>query len=87
MSDLNIALDRIAAGPEPGILYTPSKRGGSSRWCGQVLTDVCGMSEPSAAQLVRAWIKNGLLKETKYHHPELRRDVPGVVVNNALRPT
>jgi hypothetical protein len=84
---LNTALDQIAAGPTPGILYSPSKRGGSSRWCGQVLMDVADMEEPRARQSVAQWLESGLLHKTTFHHPELRRDVPGVLVDNAKRPT
>lgn len=85
--DLNAVLDRIGTGPVPGVLYTASKRGGSSRWCGQVLVDYCGMDEAQARQIVAAWIKSELLAETTYRSPETRRDVKGVVVNNSKRPS
>lgn len=84
---LNAALDQIAAGPTPGVLYSPTKRGGSSRWCGQVLVDMAEMDEPRARQIVAQWLDTGLLHKTTFHHPDLRRDVPGVVVDNAKRPT
>ena len=82
----NAVLEQIAAGPTPGILYAPNKRGGSSRWCGQVLMDVAQIEEPRAKQIVLQWLESGLLVKTTYSHPELRRDVPGVVVDNAKRP-
>lgn len=84
---LNLVLDKIAAGPTPGVLYTPSKRGGSSRWCGQPLIDETDIEEARAAVIIAQWFKNGLLQRTEYRHPELRREVPGVLVNDALRPT
>lgn len=84
---LNQVLDQIAAGPTPGVLYTPSKRGGSSRWCGQVLIDMAEMEEPRAKQIIAQWFESGLLQKTAYDHPELRRSVPGVVVDNAKRPS
>lgn len=84
---LNRALNKIAAGPTPGVLYAPSKRGGSSRWCGQVIMDEAEIDEARASLIVSQWLKNGLLKRTEYRHPELRRDVPGVLVNDDLRPT
>jgi hypothetical protein len=84
---LNTVLDQIAAGPSPGILYSPTKRGGSSRWCGQVLMDEAEMEEARAKQIIAQWIESGLLHKTTFHHPELRRDVPGVLVDNAKRPT
>lgn len=86
-ADLNAVLDRIGAGASPGILYTASKRGGSSRWCGQVLMDVCGVDEAQARQIVAQWLKSGLLTETSYHNPDTRRDMKGVVVDNSKRPT
>lgn len=84
---LNQVLDQIGAGPSPGVLYTPSKRGGSSRWCGQVLMDMAAMEELCAKQIIGQWFETGLLKKTAYDHPELRRSVPGVVVDNSKRPT
>ena len=84
---LNQVLDQIAAGPTPGILYAPSKRGGSSRWCGQVLLDMTEMEEPRARQIIAQWLESGLLHKTAFDHPELRRSVPGVLVDNAKRPT
>jgi hypothetical protein len=84
---LNQVLDQIGAGPSPGILYSPSKRGGSSRWCGQVLMDMAHMEEPRAKQIITQWVGSGLLHKTTYDHPELRRSVPGVVVDNSKRPT
>lgn len=86
ISDLNIILDQIAAGPSPGILYSPSKRGGSARWCGTVAMEVLELTEGQANALVRQWLRSGLLTETKYRHEGLRRDVPGVLVDNAKRP-
>lgn len=86
VATLNSVLDQIAAGPTPGVLYSPNKRGGSSRWCGQVLMDMASMEEPRAKEIISQWLKSELLHATTFHHPELRRDVPGVVVDNAKRP-
>jgi hypothetical protein len=83
---LNAVLDQIAAGPQPGHMFTPTKRGGSDRWCGQVVMDALDMDEPQAKQIIGRWFKSGLLVQTKYHHPELRREVPGVVVDSSKRP-
>jgi hypothetical protein len=84
---LNQVLDQISAGPTPGVLYTPSKRGGSTRWCGQVLMDMADMEELRAKQIIAQWFDSGLLKKSAYDHPELRRSVPGVLVDGAKRPT
>jgi len=83
----NAALDKIDAGPEPNTYYTPSKRGGSTRWCGGVLVEMFDMQEAQAAQIIKQWLDMGVLKQGKYHHPDLRREVPSVRVNDAKRPT
>lgn len=86
-ADLNAALDRIAEGPAPGVLYTASKRGGADRWAGGVLMDAAGIGEDQARLLLSAWVRNGLLVEVRFRHPEARRDMVGVRVVDAKRPT
>jgi hypothetical protein len=49
--------------------------------------DEAEMEEARAKQIIAQWIESGLLHKTTFHHPELRRDVPGVLVDNAKRPT
>jgi hypothetical protein len=49
--------------------------------------DVADMDEPRARQIVAQWLESGLLHKRTFHHPELRRDVPGVLVDNAKRPS
>jgi hypothetical protein len=87
-SELNAALDAIRDGPEPGVLYTATKRGQSSdRWCGHVLCQMFDTSEKAAAKMIGAWLKSGTLQTTEYRHPKFRKVVPGVVVNDTLRPS
>jgi hypothetical protein len=87
-NELNTALDAIKAGPEPGVLYTPSKRGQSSdRWCGNVLCEMFSVTEKQAAKMINDWIKSGLLYVTQYRHPKFRKNIPGITVNDAHRPT
>jgi RecA-family ATPase len=83
----NKALDRIDAGMEPGIYYAPSKRGGSSRWCGTVLMDLFEIPEAQAASIVLKWIDTGTLVKGTFEHPHLRRQVPSVRVDDAKRPS
>lgn len=86
--DLNAALDAISAGPSPGVLYTPSKRGQSSdRWCGNVLRQMFDTSEKQAGKMIKDWLKSGTLQVTEYRHPKFRKIVAGVTVNDTLRPT
>ena len=45
----NAALDRIAAGPEPGLAYTAHSGGrGGERWAGHVLIEAFGLSDAEA---------------------------------------
>lgn len=84
---LNRALDRIAVGPAPGVLYAASQRGGSDRWAGSAIMVEAECGEDQARQLVAAWVRNGLLVVTTFRHPQARRDMQGVRVNDAKRPT
>jgi hypothetical protein len=85
--DLNEALDIIAAGPEPGALFSPARQGKAARWVGDVLVDQLGLTEDQARELVAAWIKNGLLMKQKYHDPAQRKERTGVIVVDHLRPS
>lgn len=85
--DTNKALDRIAEGPSPGILYTASRKGASGRWAGKVLYEVLGVNDEQAKRMIDQWIQSGLLEETDYIHPEWRRSAKGVRVNDEKRPT
>lgn len=87
-TELNTALDAIQAGPTPGVLYSPSKRGQSSdRWCGNVLCEMFSVTEKQATKMINDWVKSGLLYVTQYRHPKFRKSIPGVAVNNAHRPS
>ena len=70
------------------MLYTATKRGQSSdRWCGNVLCQMFHTSEKQAAKMVNDWLKSGTLRVTEYRHPKFRKTVPGVIVNDSLRPS
>jgi hypothetical protein len=83
---LNEVLDTIAKGPEPGVLFNATRRGGSTRWAGQVIVRMLGLTESAAQQMIVEWIKNGTLVEVEYHNPTLRRSVSGVRVVDVKRP-
>jgi hypothetical protein len=85
-ASLNEALDLIAAGPEPGILYNATRRGGSNRWAGQVLVHTLGLTEKQASIMIADWIRNETLEEVEYRHPKRREPVAGVRVNDTKRP-
>lgn len=85
-TDLNRVLDLIAAGPEPGVLYTKSKQGGGGRWCGLAICQTLGVAEGAAKQLVAKWLETGLLFEKEYKH-KTRHVHIGIHVNETLRPS
>ena len=78
--------DQIAAGPTPGILYAPTRRGGSSRWCGQVLLDMTEMEEARARQIVGQW-RSGLLHGPLSTIPTCAAACRACGEDNAKRPT
>ena len=86
-SSLNEALDMIAQGPEPGVLYSATRRGGGGRWAGKVLNQVMGINDRQATQMISVWLKNGTLSETDFVHPTQRKTVTGLKVNDARRPS
>lgn len=85
-AQLNTALDRISQGFLPGQLYGPSRRGGSSRWCGAVLIRDLGIQDKQAASMIAAWLKSGLLYEVETKD-ERGRSTTGVMVDDAKRPS
>lgn len=81
-SELRTVLSVIQEGPEPGILYTKSRRGDSGRWCGQVLCEAFQVHDKQATKQLAAWFRSGLLFETEYFHPKWRRKTKGVAVRD-----
>jgi AAA domain len=86
-ASLNEALDSIAEGPQPGLFYTSTKRGGGALWAGQVLVNILDVGESQAKQMISMWLKSGLLFEFEYDHPKYRRPATGLKVNDLRRPT
>ena len=85
--DLNAALDTIRDGVSPGVLFTATNRGGGNNWCGKVLVEAFDVTEKQAKQMISEWLKSGLLWEDTYKHPEWRRNVTGIRVNDGKRPS
>jgi len=84
----NAVLDAIAAGPPGGGLYTAHRRSlGLHRWAGQVLTELAGITDDQATEVLAAWLRTGLLVETEYRDPDQRKTRTGLKVTDALRPT
>lgn len=86
-ADCNAVLDRIAAGFAPGILYRPDQRGGASpRWVGNVLLEY-DLTEAQVKQIIKLWLKSGLLMETEYRDTAEGKMRPGVLVDDSKRPS
>jgi hypothetical protein len=86
-ADLNLALDRIAAGVRPGVPYGPDRRGSSGRWAGQALMDELDIDDKQAAQMLAQWFKNGLLVKGIFIDKKQGRESSCVQVVDAKRPT
>ena len=84
---INEALDAIHRGPEPGIWYAGTRRGGSTRWAGDVLRGCCDVSDKQAQLMLDAWVKSGLLFTKKFKHPSTRQNALGLQVDHSKRPT
>lgn len=84
---LNEALDAIAKGPEPGVFYSATRRGGGNRWAGRIMCHVLGINDVQATNMITMWLENGTLFEAEFTHPVQRKKVMGVQVNNTRRPS
>jgi hypothetical protein len=86
-ADCNTALDAIAAGCD-GHAYTRHRTGrAGARWAGNVLEHLFAIPPDEAARILAIWLRNGLLVETEYRHPDQRKSRMGLKVVDAKRPT
>ena len=87
-ADCNIALDLIAAGPEPGSRYGLTRNPRFlARWAGHVLTQCFDLDDAEATRILRQWVRNGLLVEAEYFDRAQRKPRRGVSVDDSKRPT
>jgi hypothetical protein len=82
----NDALDDISRGPREGVRYSQGRSGGTTRWVGQVLIDLFGVSDKRAASIIYTWMKNGVLEVRNYDDKEQRKPRAGLFVVDAKRP-
>jgi hypothetical protein len=84
---LNEILSAIDAGLTGGGRYTdaPSAKGRAA-W--RVIVDRApDKTEGQAREIVRTWVKNGLLVSVEYDDPQQRKTLNGLRVDNAKRPS
>ena len=86
IEQVNAVMDRIAAGYQPGILFSATRRGGSVRWAGVAVREHIDADDEQAVLMIAAWLKSGLLYETKFNHPTARREMSGLAVLDEKRP-
>lgn len=83
--DCNTALDRIAAGLPDGSRYTHSRAGGE-RWAGQLLMDLFAITEGQAANMLRVWFDNDVVRKEEFYDGPRRKKRVGLIVVEAHRP-
>jgi hypothetical protein len=84
---LNAALTDIAAGLPSGQRFTEgNKTTARSAW--PIVRRHCpDRTEPQCREIIKTWVKNGVLVSDDYDDPETRKAVKGLFVCDAKRPT
>lgn len=83
---LNDILDDIDAGLPDGNRYSNAPNSDRPAW--RVIKKHCaGKAEGPAREIIRTWLKSGLLHRKSYTNPVTRKDVSGLWVDNLKRPT
>jgi DNA-binding Lrp family transcriptional regulator len=57
-----------------------------SRAAWQVVAEVTGKTEAQCREIIKTWVKNGVLEAYSYESPTARRDMQGLNVNPDKRP-
>jgi AAA domain len=87
-AQLNAALTDIDAGPGNGQRYSGAGAAKGDRAAWQIVQrHAPERTEPQCREIIRTWIKNGLLLEEEYDDPIERKLRKGLSVCNAKRPT
>jgi hypothetical protein len=86
-AQLNAVLTDIEAGMENGQRYTQGNRTvARSAW--PIVQRHCpDRTEPQCREIIRTWLKNGVLDTFEYDDPVERKPLKGLSVCNAKRPT
>jgi hypothetical protein len=82
----NAVLDQIDAGFADGRRYAAAPQA-TDRAAWPLITQAAPtINETQAKQVVKTWVKNGVLHKKPYRDPVVRREVDGLYVNPAKRP-
>lgn len=71
----------IDAGMENGERYTDRRSRGNTRWAGMVVVRLAGKTEKQAAEVLKTWLRTGVLFAEKYHSDEQRKEARGLFAN------
>ena len=87
-AQLNAALTDIDTGLPNGQRYSGASavKGERAAWL-LIQIHAPDRTEPQCREIIRTWIKNGVLTETEYDDPIERKPRKGLSVCNAKRPT
>ena len=84
---LNQILDDIDTGLPDGNRYSDAPNVTDRAAWRVVVKHVPNKSEGAARQIIKAWIKSGLLTGKDYENPVTRKTVKGLWVDNSKRPS
>ena len=84
----------IGEGTDDDRKYTASNRGNSTRWVGDVIKEVIEEAHHTVEttpqqikQIVKDWLKSGLLIEVKYPNPKSYKDEKGLEIDWSKQPS
>jgi hypothetical protein len=82
---LNQILDKIEAGLPNNERYSAGGAAkGRAAW--RVIADMVDKTEEQAKEMIRAWLKTGVLEQREYHSDNERKDFQGLWVSATKRP-
>jgi len=84
---LNRILDAIDAGLENGQRYSDAPKTGADRAAWRVVQrHLADKAEPLCREIIKAWVRAGVLVSDSYHDPVERKDRKGLSVDPSKRP-
>lgn len=85
---LNQALTQIDAGLPDGNRYSDAPRAGDERAAWKVIVALApNKTEAQAREIIKIWVRNGVLVRRDYPNPKTRKEVVGLYVDHTKRPS